>query len=121
MHTTTATGSLISATMRLEDLIPCFMREAHTLASTDAERAQLDEIKKRKAAPGYYDSEDAAFNLEELFDLLNEAAPEGFYFGSHSWDGADFGFWEDAYDLDDGEETETDDPRATTTDPTEGV
>ena len=33
------------------------------------------------------------FVNEELFDRLNDIAPEGCLFGSHEGDGALFGFW----------------------------
>lgn len=123
MKTTPQTGSVSHATANPQHLIPKFLALAATLTTTAGEVRDLDEIRTNMTEPGYYDSDTAQMDLEELFDLLNEAAPEGFYFGAHPGDGADFGFWafeEDAYDLDDGEETETDGPRATTTDPTEG-
>ena len=33
------------------------------------------------------------FLNEELFDTLNNYAPEGYYFGAHEGDGSDFGYW----------------------------
>jgi hypothetical protein len=47
------------------------------------------------------DDEDATILLECCFDLLDDIAPEGTYFGAHEGDGADFGFWtyeEDSYE-----------------------
>lgn len=44
--------------------------------------------------------EGAYFINETLFDVLNLYAPEGYYFGDHEGDGADFGYWK----IDDGVE-----------------
>jgi hypothetical protein len=41
-----------------------------------------------------WDSEEIAFFLnEELWDVLNNYAPEGYYFGCTEGDGSDFGYW----------------------------
>lgn len=31
---------------------------------------------------------------DDVFEHLNEIAPDGYYFGAHPGDGSDFGFWE---------------------------
>lgn len=42
------------------------------------------------------DPEDQAYYCwEVLFDLMNDIAPEGSYFGASEGDGSCFGFWED--------------------------
>lgn len=41
-----------------------------------------------------WDSEAMSYFLNEnLFDTLNDYAPEGYYFSSHPGDGSDFGYW----------------------------
>ena len=53
----------------------------------------LAEIEQRQKQEGYYESDDAQFDLEWLFDELNTFAPPYFYFGAHPGDGSDYGFW----------------------------
>lgn len=104
-------GSVSTATLRGEDLIPAFCR---FLRENDAEMYSklLEEWRDSLPHTGHYDvlgeitedwierntgedsGDNAGFLLEELFDYLNEIAPDNCYFGSHPGDGADFGFWE---------------------------
>ncbi|GEA16725.1 hypothetical protein E308F_29710 [Moorella sp. E308F] len=94
------TGSVISGTLRSEDLIPRFLdllehywpEQANNLLRLynlpkdwDLEIIK-DFIEERP--------EDVDWLLETLFDALDEIAPKGCYFGSHPGDGSDFGFWE---------------------------
>jgi hypothetical protein len=87
--------SLSEATMRPEDLIPCFIE---AIKNIDPDNAPLmdsmsvleDDIEKE----GYFDTEECLWDLEYLFDTLNALAPEGYYFGAHVGDGSDYGFWE---------------------------
>src|SRR5215813_13965728 len=84
-------GSVSSGTMRAEDLIPIFVFELRRL---DHEDGELRDIEERMLQPGYYESEDADYDLNEyLFDALNEHAPDHHYFGAHPSDGSDYGFW----------------------------
>jgi hypothetical protein len=101
------TGTIISGTLRPEDLIPAFISAADDIKDAIGCGAhpggvvtfsRIDdicgEIKRRMGAPDYFESDAAAWDLETLFELLNDLAPEGTYFGSVEGDGADFGFWE---------------------------
>lgn len=106
-------GSISHGTMREEHLIPCFMdalddlKEAESLSKCQdvAHYARIDnalmdiEQRRLKLGDAYYASEDASYDLNEvLFDLLNEYAPDGHYFGSHPGDGSDYGFWQEEDD-----------------------
>ena len=98
--TTFATGTVIHGTMRTQDLIPAFL---DTLAEVWPEAYEGYMAAAFPPIPAYvqdegdysewWDSEDAHWLLESLFDQLNEAAPEGYYFGAHPGDGSDYGFW----------------------------
>ena len=76
-------GTLISGKHQPEDLAPVFL---NTIASADLGRAiRLGE----RFEAGREDV------LADMFDALNDIAPEGTHFGAHPGDGADFGFWRD--------------------------
>lgn len=94
------TGSIIHGTHRAQDLIPAFL----TALSVHDPAAYAQLVANGGTVPAYvqdegddsewWDSEDCAWLLEQLFDSLDDAAPEGYYFGAHPGDGSDFGFWE---------------------------
>lgn len=89
----TTIGSISSGTMRPEDLIPSFVWEADHNRLSRENRNTLRAIKARYGSEGYYDSEESGWDIEELFDILNDVAPPYFYFGAHPGDGAEYGFW----------------------------
>ena len=92
-------GSVSTATLRPEDLIPALADELDGIRSesfllSDAERffgVPEDE------APDW-DSEEAGCLLDDLFTALNEYAPPHMYFGAHEGDGADFGWWQTGFE-----------------------
>ena len=95
---------LSHATMRTEDLIPNFMQALNFVAKeceiekeVAAIQEEVDklEFEEHKGYGTYYkDQETASYILnEDIWDLLNEIAPEHTYFGSHEGDGAAYGFW----------------------------
>lgn len=90
-------GSVISGTMRKEDLIPAFLG---TLLSYDKESIKGKEIKERmELEEDYYYHDSSSYDLEELIDELNNLAPSHSYFGCHPGDGSDYGFWIDFENL----------------------
>lgn len=95
-------GSVSTATLRSQDLIPAFIYEAQRQHLSRVDRNELRKIAKRvrKIENGRYGEQDAYWadetadwDLEALTGILNNCAPTGFYFGSHPGDGADFGYW----------------------------
>lgn len=86
-------------THRTQDLIPAFMevleqidnvRFGAILAAGDG----VPEFAVNNPQHDFWDSEEAQLLLDELFELLNEYAPEGCFFGAHEGDGSSFGFWQ---------------------------
>lgn len=90
-----------SGTLRFCDLIPRFFEaletyfltnkvvdvfKVHTNGFAPPEEAYADE------QHSYWESDDAAWYLEELIMFLNEFCLDGYYFGTHPGDGAEFGF-----------------------------
>lgn len=92
-------GSVSSATMREEDLIPSFLWELKNLAKRNRNGGDLKLVKviqKRiddHDRAEFWGTEGATWDLEALFDALDEYAGPYFYFGAHPGDGADYGFW----------------------------
>ena len=117
-------GTVSHGTLRVQDLLPAFL---DTLSQLDPPRyskiiLELDAEYQRSKTPvgiasyagGYckgldlcdddawWSSERSDELLTELFDALDDLAPEGARFGSHVGDGSDFGFWaveEDGIDV----------------------
>lgn len=102
-------GSISSGTTRPEDLIPCFIdvlddirvqlmsapeegteRGTEVINQIEARFACLEENQSKE---GYWESEDARHDLEDLFDELDNYAPPYCRFGAHEGDGADYGYW----------------------------
>ena len=83
-------GSVSNGTMRIEDLIPCFLDVAKALGCNPE---WINNMRIEAEKEDYYSSEKSNYDLEELFDVLNEKAPPYCYFGAHPGDGADYGFW----------------------------
>lgn len=92
-------------TLRRQDLIPAFIdaldrycgnigkAKAQQIMSPGAGFSAFPLYAREDEDSEWWDSEDSMYLLEELFDALEECAPEGTYFGTSEGDGACFGFW----------------------------
>lgn len=83
-------GSVSSGTMRPEDLIPVFADELERLVPKRSDQAKL--VRRARKLKDY-DSEDAGYVLDDLFEALDLMAPAYCHFGANEGDGADYGFW----------------------------
>lgn len=84
-------GSISEATLKTEDLIDTF---AYTLKQimTTRNKAHRKLVKEAEAIEDF-ESDDAHYVLEELFDALENYSLPYFYFGANEGDGACFGYW----------------------------
>ena len=41
----------------------------------------------------YFQTESCAWLIDEMFDVINEASPDGYVFSAHPGNSSDFGFW----------------------------
>ena len=97
--------SLSHGTMRTEDLIPYFMDFLQNVKEKCEITSIVDQIQKEVdslemvnyvgySGPDYKDQETASYILnEDIWDTLNEIAPEFTSFGSSEGNGSDYGFW----------------------------
>lgn len=87
-------GSVSSATRRPEDLIPAFTSELRDLGHRSKELTKIEKrIARLSEDDAYWQDEIAQWDLDSLFDMLQEHAKPYMYFGSYPGDGADYGFW----------------------------
>lgn len=95
-------GSVSCGTMRLYDLANAFTAALETVSLEAYQQLAFpvdftcDGLRAIDEGPSaeFWNTEAADEFIGMLTDTLNEHAPDGYYFGAHEGDGADFGFWE---------------------------
>ena len=94
--------TLIHATLRSCDLVPAFLNAIvdtpeyeQIILSLNGANHNLNVITDPTATENdeRWASEDVTMLLQELFEVLDNYAPEGYHFSSHPGDGSDFGYW----------------------------
>lgn len=84
-----------SGTLRSENLLPRFWCTAESLGATIPPDvvSHLERLVGADSKESDWDDELAFELVEILAGILQEQAPNGFYFGSNEGDGACYGFW----------------------------
>jgi hypothetical protein len=86
-------GAISEGTMRPQDLIPAFLTELELLNPVAAQKIKDNNSGYKTGGDAWWETENPNWMLDELFDALDECAPEGMYFGALECDGACYGFW----------------------------
>lgn len=84
-------GSISTATLRPEDLIPDFVSTLRELRGT-VPKDLWNDVRKALSDSEYM-NESGAEIVDDLMTELNNYAAPYHYFGAHPGDAADFGFW----------------------------
>jgi hypothetical protein len=85
--------SVSSGTLREQDLVPAFESVLDALGVKYERPACVNKLLRGGDLTADEWEEVGFYVNEELFDRLNDIAPEGTYCGAHAGDGADLGFW----------------------------
>ena len=93
--TTLDIGSVSEGTLRLEDLIPALLDALEPLALSRGERSTVRSVRKSEQKEGYYYSDDAGYDYDDLLDIAQNHSPSYCVFGTHPGDGASIGCWPD--------------------------
>tara|TARA_E500000305_G_scaffold111620_1_gene126313 strand:+ start:3493 stop:3819 length:327 start_codon:yes stop_codon:yes gene_type:complete len=99
IHSKPEVGTIIHGTHRMQDVIPALLCaiDAHDDGESPERMTQWLAIARRYDGAVddsiLWDCDGAFEDLEALFDLLDEIAPDGCYFGANEGDGSDYGFW----------------------------
>lgn len=91
-------GSVLTGTMREEDLIPAFMdvlREYVPKVAKTIEQENKDVFAWLEDTDQDQPEFLSEFLNETLWDALNDLCPPYVYFGASEGDGCDYGFWPD--------------------------
>jgi hypothetical protein len=97
-------GSVSHGTLRLQDLLPRFLETLTALGGDIPTDLECPTHIEYLNYPGpdttacdeddpFWTSEEAGWDMEALFDALQNSCPPFVYFGSTEGDGSDFGFW----------------------------
>jgi len=86
-------GTVSHGTLREQDLAPTFLSVLDDLNPTVADHLRREYAEALDALSDDEWVESVGWLFEELYDALDNVAPEGYRFGAHEGDGSDFGFW----------------------------
>jgi len=83
--------SIINGTNQPQDLIPALLNLVRDRVPSfyEAFCSQSSPVPSSE----WWDSEEAQYLVEQLIEILDRYAPEGYYFGPHEGNQSDFGFW----------------------------
>ena len=89
-------GTVSWGTLRTEDLIETFLDflEEHGHPYSIVFREEYEKILKNKNDETKEEYLEYLLN-EDIWDAMQALEPDGYYFGAHPGDGADFGYWKE--------------------------